>query len=180
LPIAQRFSDLPHRTLRVLSVLTIGLSSSPAPNLSRRLPSIKDQLRAAFGISSGAAIDGSPLSDGYAGAKPCNRFLPPTRRKVSDARNPGIRLLAMLRRSIKGDGRDNRGGFIMKMVYLSTKLPPRDPDCGRRRRAARDQRNRNEPSRHRTTHMSKSLPSSGKTTGRQTIKGIAAPYLPRL
>jgi NAD(P)-dependent dehydrogenase (short-subunit alcohol dehydrogenase family) len=47
-------------------------------------------------VSSGAAIDGSPLSGGYAGAKRMQWLLAGYAQKVSDARKLGIRTLAVL------------------------------------------------------------------------------------
>lgn len=49
-------------------------------------------------VSSGAAIDGSPLSGGYAGAKRMQWLLAGYAQKVSDARKLGIRALAVLPR----------------------------------------------------------------------------------
>ena len=53
-------------------------------------------------ISSGAAIDGSPLSGGYAGAKRMEWLLADYAQKVSNARKLGIRFLAVLPRPIDG------------------------------------------------------------------------------
>ena len=53
-------------------------------------------------VSSGAAIDGSPLSGGYAGAKRMEWFLADYAQKVSDAKKLGIRFLAVLPRPIEG------------------------------------------------------------------------------
>jgi NADP-dependent 3-hydroxy acid dehydrogenase YdfG len=53
-------------------------------------------------VSSGAAVDGSPLSGGYAGAKRMQWFLASYAQKVSDAKKLGIRLLAVLPRPIDG------------------------------------------------------------------------------
>jgi NAD(P)-dependent dehydrogenase (short-subunit alcohol dehydrogenase family) len=53
-------------------------------------------------VSSGAAIDGSPLSGGYAGAKRMQWFLAAYAQKVSDAKKLGIRMLAVLPRPIHG------------------------------------------------------------------------------
>jgi NADP-dependent 3-hydroxy acid dehydrogenase YdfG len=53
-------------------------------------------------VSSGAAIDGSPLSGGYAGAKRMQWFLAGYAQKVSDAKKLGIRVLAVLPRPIDG------------------------------------------------------------------------------
>ena len=53
-------------------------------------------------VSSGAAIDGSPLSGGYAGAKRMQWFLAAYAQKVSDAKKLGIRILAVLPRPIEG------------------------------------------------------------------------------
>ena len=53
-------------------------------------------------VSSGAAIDGSPLSGGYAGAKRMQWFLASYAQKVSDAKKLGIRMLAVLPRPIEG------------------------------------------------------------------------------
>jgi NAD(P)-dependent dehydrogenase (short-subunit alcohol dehydrogenase family) len=53
-------------------------------------------------VSSGAAIDGSPLSGGYAGAKRMEWFLADYAQKVSDGKKLGIRLLAVLPRPIEG------------------------------------------------------------------------------
>lgn len=47
-------------------------------------------------VSSGAAIGGSPLSGGYAGAKRMQWWLAAYAQKVSDARGLGIRMLAVL------------------------------------------------------------------------------------
>jgi hypothetical protein len=47
-------------------------------------------------VSSGAAIQGSPLSGGYAGAKRMQWFLAGYAQKLSDARQLGIRTLAVL------------------------------------------------------------------------------------
>jgi NADP-dependent 3-hydroxy acid dehydrogenase YdfG len=47
-------------------------------------------------VSSGAAIQGSPLSGGYAGAKRMQWLLASYAQKVSDARKLGIRMLAVL------------------------------------------------------------------------------------
>lgn len=47
-------------------------------------------------VSSGAAIGGSPLSGGYAGAKRMQWWLADYAQKVSDAKKLGIRLLAVL------------------------------------------------------------------------------------
>ena len=47
-------------------------------------------------VSSGAAIGGSPLSGGYAGAKRMQWFLAGYAQKVSDAKKLGIRVLAVL------------------------------------------------------------------------------------
>lgn len=47
-------------------------------------------------VSSGAAIDGSPLSGGYAGAKRMQWLLAGYAQKVSDAKKLGIRTLAVL------------------------------------------------------------------------------------
>ena len=46
-------------------------------------------------VSSGAAIDGSPLSGGYAGAKRMQWWLAGYAQKVSDARKLGIRFAAL-------------------------------------------------------------------------------------
>jgi NAD(P)-dependent dehydrogenase (short-subunit alcohol dehydrogenase family) len=51
--------------------------------------------------SSGAAIDGSPLSGGYAGAKRMQWLLAGYAQRVSDARKLGIRFLAVLPRPIE-------------------------------------------------------------------------------
>ena len=53
-------------------------------------------------VSSGAAIDGSPLSGGYAGAKRMEWFLADYAQKVSDEKKLGIRFLAVLPRPIEG------------------------------------------------------------------------------
>jgi NADP-dependent 3-hydroxy acid dehydrogenase YdfG len=53
-------------------------------------------------VSSGAAIDGSPLSGGYAGAKRMQWFLAAYAQNVSDAKKLGIRMLAVLPRPIGG------------------------------------------------------------------------------
>jgi len=53
-------------------------------------------------VSSGAAMDGSPLSGGYAGAKRMQWFLADYAQKVSNARKLGIRFLAVLPRPIEG------------------------------------------------------------------------------
>ena len=53
-------------------------------------------------VSSGAAVDGSPLSGGYAGAKRMQWFLASYAQKVSDAKRLGIRMLAVLPRPIDG------------------------------------------------------------------------------
>lgn len=53
-------------------------------------------------VSSGAALDGSPLSGGYAGAKRMQWFLASYAQKVSDAKKLGIRLVAVLPRFIEG------------------------------------------------------------------------------
>ena len=53
-------------------------------------------------VSSGAAIDGSALSGGYAGAKRMEWFLADYSQKVSDAKRLGIRFLAVLPRPIEG------------------------------------------------------------------------------
>ncbi len=53
-------------------------------------------------VSSGAAVDGSPLSGGYAGAKRMQWFLASYAQKVSDAKKLGIRVLAVLPRPIDG------------------------------------------------------------------------------
>jgi NAD(P)-dependent dehydrogenase (short-subunit alcohol dehydrogenase family) len=53
-------------------------------------------------VSSGAAIDGSPLSGGYAGAKRMEWLLADYAQKVSDAKKLGIRFLAVLPRPIDG------------------------------------------------------------------------------
>jgi len=53
-------------------------------------------------VSSGAAVDGSPLSGGYAGAKRMQWFLASYAQKVSDAKKLGIRMLAVLPRPIDG------------------------------------------------------------------------------
>src|SRR5712671_3861727 len=53
-------------------------------------------------VSSGAAVDGSPLSGGYAGAKRMEWFLADYAQKVSDAKKLGIRFLAVLPRPIEG------------------------------------------------------------------------------
>jgi hypothetical protein len=53
-------------------------------------------------VSSGAAIDGSQLSGGYAGAKRMQWFLAGYAQKVSDAKRLGIRMLAVLPRPIDG------------------------------------------------------------------------------
>jgi hypothetical protein len=53
-------------------------------------------------VSSGAAIDGSALSGGYAGAKRMEWFLADYSQKVSDAKKLGIRFLAVLPRPIEG------------------------------------------------------------------------------
>jgi len=53
-------------------------------------------------VSSGAAVDGSPLSGGYAGAKRMQWFLAGYGQKVSDAKKLGIRMLAVLPRPIDG------------------------------------------------------------------------------
>ncbi len=47
-------------------------------------------------VSSGAAIDGSPLSGGYAGAKRMQWLLAGYAQKVSDAKKLGIRVVAVL------------------------------------------------------------------------------------
>jgi len=53
-------------------------------------------------VSSGAAINGSPLSGGYAGAKRMEWFLADYAQEVSDAKKLGIRFLAVLPRPING------------------------------------------------------------------------------
>jgi NAD(P)-dependent dehydrogenase (short-subunit alcohol dehydrogenase family) len=53
-------------------------------------------------VSSGAAVDGSPLSGGYAGAKRMQWFLANYAQKASDAKKLGIRILAVLPRPITG------------------------------------------------------------------------------
>src|SRR5258708_3248438 len=53
-------------------------------------------------VSSGAAVDGSPLSGGYAGAKRMQLFLASYAQRVSDAKKLGIRMLAVLPRPIDG------------------------------------------------------------------------------
>jgi NAD(P)-dependent dehydrogenase (short-subunit alcohol dehydrogenase family) len=53
-------------------------------------------------VSSGAAIDGSPLSGGYAGAKRMQWLLADYAQKLSDAKKLGIRFLAVLPRPIEG------------------------------------------------------------------------------
>jgi NADP-dependent 3-hydroxy acid dehydrogenase YdfG len=53
-------------------------------------------------VSSGAAVDGSLLSGGYAGAKRMQWFLASYGQKVSDAKKLGIRMLAVLPRPIDG------------------------------------------------------------------------------
>lgn len=53
-------------------------------------------------VSTGAAIDGSTLSGGYAGAKRMEWFLADYAQKVSDAKKLGIRFLAVLPRPIEG------------------------------------------------------------------------------
>jgi NAD(P)-dependent dehydrogenase (short-subunit alcohol dehydrogenase family) len=53
-------------------------------------------------VSSGAAVDGSPLSGGYAGAKRMQWFLANYAQKASDAKKLGIRILAVLPRPIAG------------------------------------------------------------------------------
>jgi len=53
-------------------------------------------------VSSGAAINGSPLSGGYAGAKRMEWFLTDYAQEVSDAKKLGIRFLAVLPRPING------------------------------------------------------------------------------
>lgn len=53
-------------------------------------------------VSSGAAIDGSPLSGGYAGAKRMEWLLADYAQKVSNARKLGIRFVAVLPRPIEG------------------------------------------------------------------------------
>jgi NAD(P)-dependent dehydrogenase (short-subunit alcohol dehydrogenase family) len=53
-------------------------------------------------VSSGAAIDGSPLSGGYAGAKRMEWLLADYAQKVSDSKKLGIRFLAVLPRPIEG------------------------------------------------------------------------------
>ena len=53
-------------------------------------------------VSSGAAIDGSPLSGGYAGAKRMEWLLADYAQEVSDASELGIRFLAVLPRPIEG------------------------------------------------------------------------------
>jgi hypothetical protein len=55
-----------------------------------------------FIVSSGAAIDGSPLSSGYAGAKRMEWFLADYAQKVSNAKELGIRFVAVLPRPIDG------------------------------------------------------------------------------
>jgi NAD(P)-dependent dehydrogenase (short-subunit alcohol dehydrogenase family) len=54
-------------------------------------------------VSSGAAIGGSPLSGGYAGAKRMQWFLSGYLQQQSDARRLGIRFLALAPRAIMGD-----------------------------------------------------------------------------
>ena len=51
-------------------------------------------------LSSGAAIAGSPLSGGYAGAKRMQWLLADYAQRVSDARKLGIRTLALLPRQL--------------------------------------------------------------------------------
>src|SRR5262245_15260662 len=53
-------------------------------------------------VSSGAALDGSPLSGGYAGAKRMQWFLTDYAQKLSNAKMLGIRFLAVLPRPIEG------------------------------------------------------------------------------
>jgi len=54
-------------------------------------------------VSSGAAIGGSPLSGGYAGAKRTQWFLAHYLQHESDSLNRGIRFVALLPRQIIGD-----------------------------------------------------------------------------
>ncbi|MFY9631276.1 MAG: SDR family oxidoreductase [Candidatus Cybelea sp.] len=51
-------------------------------------------------VSSGAAVGGSPLSGGYAGAKRMQWFMAEYAQEVSDAKNLGIRFLAVLPRQL--------------------------------------------------------------------------------
>ena len=60
-------------------------------------------------VSSGAAIAGSPLSGGYAGAKRMEWLLADYAQKVSDAQKLGIRFLAVLPRPIEGTTIGARG-----------------------------------------------------------------------
>jgi NAD(P)-dependent dehydrogenase (short-subunit alcohol dehydrogenase family) len=53
-------------------------------------------------VSSGAAIEGSPLSGGYAGAKRMEWLLASYAQKVSDSKKLGIRFVAVLPRPIEG------------------------------------------------------------------------------
>lgn len=53
-------------------------------------------------VSSGAAIDGSPLSGGYAGAKRMQSFLANYAQSVADVKKLGIRFIAVLPRPIEG------------------------------------------------------------------------------
>lgn len=53
-------------------------------------------------ISSGAAVNGSPLSGGYAGAKRMQWFLASYAQKLSDAKKLGIRIVAVLPRPVDG------------------------------------------------------------------------------
>jgi NAD(P)-dependent dehydrogenase (short-subunit alcohol dehydrogenase family) len=53
-------------------------------------------------VSSGAAIDGSPLSGGYAGAKRMQWFLADYAQKASNAKKLGVRFFAVLPRPMEG------------------------------------------------------------------------------
>ncbi len=87
-------------------------------------------------VSSGAAIAGSPLSGGYAGAKRTQWFLAQYLQHEADTLNRGIRFVALLPRQISGAtqlGHTAAGAYaaqqgISEQAFLARSGPPLMPE----------------------------------------------------
>jgi NAD(P)-dependent dehydrogenase (short-subunit alcohol dehydrogenase family) len=87
-------------------------------------------------VSSGAAIGGSPLSGGYAGAKRMQWFLAHYLQQESDALKLGIRFVALLPRQISGATKLGRAAAsayaaqqgISEQTFLERSSPPLTPE----------------------------------------------------
>jgi Enoyl-(Acyl carrier protein) reductase len=118
-------------------------------------------------VSSGAAMDGSPLSGGYAGAKRMQWFLADYAQKVSNAKKLGIRFLAVLPRPIEGTTIGARAaaaygamsGITSEAFNATRQGRLSDPDSARWRRAGRGLRHRGQRRGHRAAHLTDLLPA---------------------